>query len=162
MFRTPMSLDRANRYMTALAALLVVAVVVVTEAFGRTHHAPAALVVVVMALAWAMSPRALVVDEREVCIERRMWPALRIARGDITNAATVDSLGKKALRLFGVGGFFGSYGLFWSDTFGRFRLYGTHRGQAVVVVRKGTQLPVIVTPDDVAGTIEAIGPRPLT
>lgn len=156
-----MTLDRANRNLTLVAGLVIALVTVISLALGN-HQAwlVVAVVSIAMALSWAMSPRALVVDERELRVERRLWPALRVARSDIENAAPLDSLGKRALRLFGVGGFFGSYGLFWSDKLGRFRLYGTRRGQAVVVVRRGGLLPLVLTPDDVAGTIGAVDRRP--
>jgi hypothetical protein len=162
MFRTDMTLDRSNRIFTGIATVILVVVVVVAQCSGHTHPLALIGVVIALGLAWAMAPRALVVDDREVTIERRMWPALRFPREDIASAAPVVTLGKRALRLWGVGGFFGSYGLFWSDTLGRFRLYGTRRGQAVIVVRKGSLLPVVVTPDDVAGAINAIDTRPVT
>jgi hypothetical protein len=108
-----------------------------------------------------MSPRELVVDGGEVRIERRAWRPLCIPLASITSAAPLDRVGRRAVRLFGTGGFFGSYGLFWSDALGRFRLYATRRGQAVIVRRTGGALPIVVTPDDVAGAIAAIDRRPL-
>jgi hypothetical protein len=155
-----MTLDGKNRTLTIFAFALLVALFGASVVFSQVPPWAAAVLLVTLSLAWAMAPRALVVDDREVTIERRMWPALRIPREEIDNAAPIDHLGKRALRLFGVGGFFGSYGLFYSDKLGRFRLYGTRAGQAVIVVRKGTLLPLVVTPDDVGGAIEAIDTRP--
>jgi hypothetical protein len=54
------------------------------------------------------------------------------------------------VRLFGVGGFFGSYGLFWARGLGRFRAYATQSAPGVLVRRSGA-LPLIVTPDDADG-----------
>jgi Bacterial PH domain len=162
MFRSAMTLDRANRNLTIVAGVVIAAVTTIAATLGAGTRGLFAVGIVWVALlfSWAMAPVAVAVDERELRVERRFWPSLRVARGEIESAAPLDSLGRKALRLFGVGGFFGSYGLFWSDKLGRFRLYGTRRGQAVVVVRTGTLLPLVLTPDDVAGTIGAIDRRP--
>jgi hypothetical protein len=161
MFRTPMTLDRANRNLTLFVVLFAVAIVAGASLLSnRPLRLPVAAIAVTLALAWAMAPRALVVDGDELRIVRRMWPPLRIARADIERAAPIDHVGKRVARLFGVGGYFGSYGLFWSDKLGRFRLYGTRRGQAVIIVRRGRLLPLITTPDDVAGAIGAIDTRP--
>jgi hypothetical protein len=103
-----------------------------------------------------MSPCALVVDANEVRIVRRAWPPRRIARASVDTAAPIGSLGSFPLRLFGVGGFFGSYGLFSSGALGRFRLYSTRSGEAVIVRLNDGSLPVVVTPDDVAATVRAL------
>jgi hypothetical protein len=105
-----------------------------------------------------MSPHALVVEDDVLRIERRFWPALRVSLATIEKASPIASLGKGVLRTGGVGGFFGSFGLFRSDDLGWFRLYATRRGQAVVIRRNG-RLPIVVTPDDVGGTIDSVDPR---
>jgi hypothetical protein len=90
---------------------------------------------------------------------RRFFPPLRFALSEIESASPLDSAGTRVIRVFGVGGFFGSYGLFSSDKLGRFRAYATRRGQAVLVKRKSGLLPIVITPDDVAGAIDALDPR---
>jgi uncharacterized membrane protein YfcA len=161
MFRTQLSLDLANRVMTAGVAALVAAAFVLAE-WRPSGAGRVALAVVVgaLALSFMMAPRALVVEKGELRIERRLWAPLRVPLADIERAALLGSLGGGVLRLFGVGGFFGSYGLFRSTKLGRFRMYATHGGQAVLVTRKGGLLPLVITPDDVAGAIDAINPRP--
>jgi hypothetical protein len=159
-FRTPLTLDRPNRMLTFGVGALVAAVVAVVAATGSKAGIVAlGITVGALAVSWAMSPRALAVEGDEIVIERRLWPSLRFARCDVVSAGPLDSVGRKAARLFGVGGFFGSYGLFWSDKLGKFRLYATHAGQAVVVKRKEGLLPIVITADDVAGAIDAIDPR---
>lgn len=157
-----MTLDRRQRMMTgAVGVILAVALGVL--AVTGAHVASGWLVVlgVVLALSWAMSPRALVVDAGELRIERRAWRPLRIPLASVANASPLDRLGRGTFRLFGVGGFFGSYGLFSSSDLGRFRLYATRAGQALIVSRTGGALPIVLTPDDVAGAIGAIDRRPL-
>jgi hypothetical protein len=119
-----------------------------------------AVVVGALGLSFMMAPRALVVEAGELRIQRRLWAPLRVPLADVDSAAPLGSLGAGVLRLFGVGGFFGSYGLFWSAKLGRFRLYATRSGQAVLLTRKGGLLPLVMTPDDVAGAIDAIDRRP--
>jgi hypothetical protein len=161
MFRTTLSLDRANKTLTVVVGALVGAVAAVTLASGReAARLPLAFTLGVLALSFMMAPRALVVTDGQIRIERRLWRPLIVPLADVERASPIDSLGPRAMRLFGVGGFFGSYGLFSSEKLGRFRLYATHGGQAVLVTRRTGLLPIVVTPDDVAGTIAAIDPRP--
>jgi hypothetical protein len=160
MFRSALSLDRRNVVSTVFVGALVGAAVLASfrSDVGASWRA-VWIAVVVLAGAWAMAPRELVVEGGELRIERRLWPALRVPLADVERASPIDSLGKGVLRLGGVGGFFGSYGFFRSEKLGWFRLYGTRRGQAVLIARRGA-LPLVVTPDDVAGAIDAIDPRP--
>jgi hypothetical protein len=162
MFRTPMSLDKTQRTMTLLvSALLVVSFAVVVLVKAAVGLGVFGLLAVVLALAWAMSPTALVVEDGDLRIERRAWRAMRVPLAHVASAAPLSKLGPGTLRVFGVGGFFGSYGLFSNGELGRFRLYATHGGQAVLVRRTDGELPLVLTPDDVAGTIAAIEGRPL-
>jgi hypothetical protein len=162
MYRSPMTLDRKHRTLTAIVFGLVavsLAVVVVTGA--HVGLAVFSVLGVILGLSWAMSPRGLVVDGGELRIERRAWPPLRVPLASVASASPLDRVGEGTLRVFGVGGFFGSYGLFSNGNLGRFRLYATRVGQLVLVRRTGEQLPIVLTPDDVAGTIEALDRRPL-
>jgi hypothetical protein len=164
MFRTGMTLDRANRILTfVVSAVVLFAAVWVLAARPRFGGLPLALTGAVLLCAWAMSPRALIVDAGELQIVRRAWPSLRVPLAEIATAEPLDRLGAGTLRLFGVGGFFGSYGLFANAALGRFRLYATRRGPAVLLRRRSRQLPLVLTPDDAAGTLRALlgelGPR---
>ena len=161
MFRTPLTLDRTHRSLTILVGAILVAGFVVAAVTGRALGVGAVVsVAAALGLAWAMGPRELVVEGGELRVERRAWRPLRVPLAEVTSASPLSSLGARPLRLLGVGGFFGSYGLFWSRSLGRFRLYATRQGQAVLVRRGEGALPLVLTPDDVAGTIEALDPRP--
>lgn len=157
-----MTLDGRQRKMTGVVALIIAAALGATLMTGaHAGFGVVAVLFVVLGLSWAMSPCALVVDGGELRVERRAWRPLRIPLASVASASPLDSLGRGTLRVFGVGGFFGSYGLFSSSDLGRFRLYATRSGQAVIVRRSGGELPVVLTPDDVAGAIGAIDRRPL-
>ncbi len=156
-----MTLDQSQRRLTLLVfGLLVAAFAVVAYVGTLAGEGVFALLGVVLVLAWAMSPRALVVQGGELRVERRAWPPLRVPLSQVVSASPLGRMSGRTLRLFGVGGFFGSYGLFSNPDIGRFRLYATRGGQAVIVRRRGDELPLVLTPDDVAGTIDAIDRRP--
>jgi hypothetical protein len=156
-----MTLDRRQRVMTGIVGLILVAVLGGIAISGaRIGFVPLALLGVVLGVSWAMAPRALVVDGGELRVERRAWRPLRVPLASVVSASPLDRLGRGTLRVFGVGGFFGSYGLFSNGDLGRFRLYATRSGQAVIVRRTGSELPLVLTPDDVAGAIGAIDRRP--
>jgi hypothetical protein len=160
MFETRMSLDASHRNLTILTSTFVgIGAVVAARAGSRPGGAVFVFGCAVLLLAWAMAPRGVAVGDGELLVLRRAWPALRVPLATIREAAAVDSLGKRAIRLFGVGGFFGSYGLFSTDTLGRFRLYATRRGRAVILRRNDSKLPIVLTPDDVPGTLGAIQRR---
>ena len=148
--------------MTAgVGLLLAVSFAVVTVTGAHVGIGVFAILGIVLAASWAMSPVALVVDGGELRVERRAWRPLRVPLARVASASPLERLGAGTLRLFGVGGFFGSYGLHSNGDLGRFRLYATRSGQAVIVRRTGGQLPIVLTPDDVAGAIGAIDRRPL-
>jgi hypothetical protein len=161
MFRSPMSLDRTHRTLTITVAALAAALFIALSASPQLslfRNATIGLLAVVLLVCWAMSPRALVVDSGEIRIERRAWRPLCVPLASVSSAAPLEGVGPGTIRVFGVGGFFGSYGLFHNAVLGRFRMYATHRGQAVIVRRTGDALPLVVTPDDVAGSLRAIQP----
>jgi hypothetical protein len=154
-----MSLDGATRASTLLGLGVVAASLVLGLARapgGWSTFMPAALVVV-LGITWAMAPRGLVVTQNELRIERRAWASIRVPLASVERADALDWPSWRAMRLFGVGGFFGSYGVFHSESLGRFRLYATKRGRAVLVRTRSGQA-LVLTPDDVAGTIAAIHP----
>jgi hypothetical protein len=156
-----MTLDRLNRILTLfVCAIVTIGTLVALTARTGAGVLAFAIGLVTLAFAWAMSPCEVVVDKGELRVVRRAWPPLRVSLTAIAAAMPIESLGTRGIRLFGVGGFFGSYGLFSSNALGRFRLYATRRGQAVILRRTDEKLPIVLTPDDVAGTIRAIDRRP--
>ena len=61
----------------------------------------------------------------------------------------------KTVRLFGIGGFFGTFGLMWSRPLGRFRAYAT-RSTPSLLLRRHRALPLLVTPDDREALLAAL------
>ena len=156
MFRSPLSMDAMYRRLTIFVIVLLVAVfVTVWFTVGELALPVVGFVAVAMVISWAMAPRELVVEGDELRVERRAWRALRIPRSTIESAAALPGLSGRTLRIGGVGGFFGSYGLFTNGELGRFRLYATRRGNALIV-RRTSGLPIVITPDDVPAAVEAL------
>lgn len=153
-----MSLDRAHRT-TSVVVCALVAVVAIGVLTARSHVGAGVLVLVVGVLvgSWALAPRAIVVEAGELSIERRAWRPLRVPLATIEHADMIQRAGGRTLRLFGVGGFFGTYGLFWSDALGRHRMYATRAGGGVIV-RRRAGLPIVLTPDDAPGALAALQP----
>jgi hypothetical protein len=156
-----MTLDPARRGMTLFVGLIVGLVAASALLLPRTAISLVALiapllVLPVLGLAWAMSPCGVAVDTDELRVERRAWPAMRIPLSTVASVSLIDSPARGAVRLFGVGGFFGSYGVFTSGAIGRFRMYATRDGAAVILRRTAGELPIALTPDDAAATVNAI------
>ena len=161
MFRTTMTLDMTQRATTILVSALVAATIAAVVANGTRGGITGVLLVgATLALSWAMSPHGLVVDASEIRVLRRAWRPLRVPIASIASATSIDRRGDRVLRLFGVGGFFGSYGLFQGKELGRFRLYATRSGDAILLRRRGRALPIVLTPDDITGTLRALNRLP--
>jgi len=89
-------------------------------------------------------------------IERRGWRALEIPLGEIAALETEPAVRVlSTIRLFGVGGFFGRFGLTWSRTLVRFRAYATQNAPSLLVRRRGA-LPLLVMPDDPQALMAAL------
>jgi hypothetical protein len=174
MFRSPMPLDKSQWTMTlVVSGLCTLAMVALSITGSHASKAGLPVLFITLGLSWALSPCAVLVDSRELYVLRRAWWPLRVPLSSIASAAPLDGLGTRpdggsaaappippgTIRLFGVGGFCGSYGLFHNAALGRFRMYATRRGTAVLVRRHGDALPIVLTPDDVAGTIDALSRR---
>jgi hypothetical protein len=161
MRRFPMSLDAGNRRLTTVviglcAAVLGIQIAVCRPPFAWIPLLTGALLVPIMASCWALAPTALTIDGRTLRIERRGWRPLEIPLDDIARTDGVPSLRPLgAVRLFGVGGFFGSFGLMWSRSIGRFRAYATRSAPSLLLRRRGA-LPVLVTPDDPEAVVAAL------
>jgi hypothetical protein len=110
--------------------------------------------VTVIALAYAYSPRSFEISDGTFRVKRLIgdvvFPltSLRFVR----DANPGDFRG--CVRLWGSGGLFGYYGLFWSKALGKSTWYVTDRSKAVVVT-DGSQT-VLVSPEDRDGFVAAI------
>jgi hypothetical protein len=146
--------DRLTQIVSGGVVLLLVALPLLAMRAGAVAIFLGAASVAVLALAFAYSPRGFEISEGEFHVKRLIgdvtFPltSLRFVR----DATPADFCG--CVRLWGSGGLFGYYGLFWSKALGKSRWYVTDRSKAVVVT-DGSQT-VLVSPEDHDGFLAAI------
>jgi hypothetical protein len=144
----PASYDRRTKIISALVtAFLVVIAIAVQSVFA------AVLAIVVAALSYAYSPRGYRLTAGAILVKRPIGnvsiplDGIRQAR----RAEPGDLAG--SIRLWGSGGMFGYYGLFYTSGLGNSRWYVTN--QANLVVLLGDR-PAVLSPDDVDGFLAAV------
>jgi hypothetical protein len=105
--------------------------------------------------AWGLAPRAFEIGGGALRIVRNGWIRTTIRLADVRSAGEVGpEVLQGALRLVGVGGLFGSYGLFRSPALGPLRLDAT-RGTGLVLVRTA-RMAHVLTPDRPGEFVEAL------
>jgi len=148
--------DRALRVSTAFFVLLLLGVGVGVPWFvwRAAHGDPSALpgvllpllaVVVILPLAWALAPRALVLRGGSLVVDRPVRP-VEIPLGGIraVGRVTRQEVGGM-VRTWGSGGAFGYYGRYLCRGLGAVRLAATRRDGFVVIDADGARW--LVTPD---------------
>lgn len=103
-----------------------------------------AFVIAVLLGSWLYSPQHYILTEDTLVVKR---PArdIVINLSDISGVSPKDSL--PMLRLLGVGGLFGYYGLYCSNDLGRMYAYCTQQNHLVFIkTQKG--YPIIISPDE--------------
>ncbi len=146
----PASYDVTAKIVTALvlAAALGAAVVSHSLIIGF-------LLFLSICLAYAYSPRGYLCEGRSIVIKR--------LAGDVTipldslretRAAVKDDF-RGCVRLWGVGGLFGYYGLFRTYKLGQCSWYMTNRKKAIVVVTDAKT--ILVSPDDAEMFLSTVG-----
>lgn len=108
-----------------------------------------------------LTPRALTLTYDALHVDRLAWPAFRVPFRDILSVERGPQsrlFGRSVRRLFGVGGWFWSGGLFWAEGPGRVRAWLTRLGPTIVVHRR-SGLPMLLSVDDTDGFLEAMRAR---
>ncbi len=140
-----MTLDTMHRAVTGVVVLVLVgALALISFTPAPAKGAIVVLLVCVVMISFAYAPCALEVTDTEVRVLRRLAPPLRLPFSTIV-AVVPGSF--RGLRLFGSGGFFGSFGFYWQKGLGTYRRYATKLEPAVLLTRTAG-LPIVVTPDD--------------
>lgn len=109
---------------------------------------------------WLFAPQGYLCDERGVVV-RRAGPDVVIRWEEIESIEPTEGrvqwVRKASVRLAGVSGLFGWYGAFYRE--GKaYRMYAT-RLSPLVVIRRRDRWPVVLSPDDPDGFIEAVRER---
>jgi hypothetical protein len=116
------------------------------------------IIVLLILLAFAYSPRGYAIDSGSLIIKRlvgNIRMPLETLR-EVRAGAPADFTG--CIRLAGNGGLFGYYGLFRTAKLGKSSWYITNRSRTVIVRTDSKTL--VLSPDDVTGFLGAAGVRP--
>ncbi|HWQ55997.1 MAG TPA: PH domain-containing protein [Bryobacteraceae bacterium] len=143
------SYDLTAKIISALAVTVLAGVAIASQS------APAiAVSTVIILVTYAYSPRAYVVAERSIIVERLVGKA-RVPLEDVreVRAATSGDF-RGSIRLWASGGLFGYFGWFRTSTLGRSLWYLTNRRTAVIIVTDTRT--TLFSPDDVDGFLAAI------
>jgi hypothetical protein len=117
--------------------------------------AMAAVAASVAVAAWALAPRAFEIGDGAVRILRNGWFGTAIPLCEVRSAGEIGSDALEgAVRLVGVGGLFGSYGVFRSPLLGPVRLDAT-RSHGLVLLRTARRAHVL-TPERPREFVEVV------
>jgi hypothetical protein len=157
----PSSLDRFQMVMTTLALALGIGVPAgVAVTFVRLGLSPwllaptVLLVVVALGSAFAYRPLGVEVATSAITVKRPLG-GKDIPFGEIQEITGAVEWPSKSIGVFRSGGFFGTYGVFWAPSWGRFEAWTT-RKQPLVVVRLRDDRRVLLSVDDLAGFLAAV------
>jgi hypothetical protein len=156
------SLSRSQRISTAmllicLACTFAVVAVMIVRDSGLVRDAlflliPLAPVAVLLAETQRYAPKQYAVSPDGIAIVRRNGKRIVLPRNEVTAVEATEV--KRCIRGCGVGGWFGSWGYFWSPALGGFRAYVTDFSKPVLVRTRSKGL-YVVSPDDRDGFVAA-------
>ncbi|HWR51499.1 MAG TPA: PH domain-containing protein [Bryobacteraceae bacterium] len=144
------SYDRSTKIISA-----VVCVFLLVSSLAAQQVFVSVISVVIVALAFAYSPRGYIISSSGTITVRRLIGNVRFPLEGVREArrTTADDV-RGSVRLWGSGGMFGYYGLFRTSKLGKCWWYVTNRQNIVVLITDaGTAL---LSPDDVDGFLGAI------
>ncbi len=142
--------DGTTKAVSAVVCVLLLVVAVMVHVIFV-----AAIVPLLLLAMFAYSARGYAVTE-DVIVIRRWIGNIRIPLSAVREArpATTDDF-RGSIRVWGSGGVFGYYGLFRTSRLGRCYWYLTDRQRSVVV--RTAEKTYLVSPDNVAGFVAAVG-----
>ncbi|HXP89260.1 MAG TPA: PH domain-containing protein [Bryobacteraceae bacterium] len=141
--------DRTTKILSAVVCVFLLSLAAVIQ-----NVIVAIVSILVIALAYAYSPRGYTIADRSVLIKRPIGN-VRVPLDDVREARPASSDDYSGcIRLWGSGGLFGYYGLFRTDKLGRCTWYATDRSRAVVLITAAKT--ALFSPDDVEGFLAAI------
>lgn len=104
---------------------------------------------------WAFAPRGFVVGNGRLRILRNGWVSVTVPLAEIRSVSLLDAdVLRGSLKLLGMRGLFGYYGLYRSPVLGSYRLHAT-RGSGLVLVRT-QQHNHVLTPEPAEDFVEVL------
>jgi hypothetical protein len=107
----------------------------------------------ILAFTFARAVRGYSVQDGAIHVHRLGW-AKQIDLDDVQDVEIAPGVMTGSIRTFGNGGLFAFTGWYRNSTLGSYRAYAT-KGDNTVVLRT-TGGPIVITPDDPAGFVEAV------
>lgn len=152
------SMDRTTKTLTILVPLLLFFTVFIPSftknTFGSIdflNPSPVDIfpfgLILILVITYGFSPKAYALDDRQLIIYRPFQNKLYATEGILTVSLVDKKDLKKSIRVFGVGGLFGYFGLFRNSRYGTMIWYATRRDQFVVIERANGRT-IVLTPDD--------------
>jgi hypothetical protein len=108
------------------------------------------------------APRAVRLDATKLSIERLALGDVVVPLRDITGVEAgpfLSMLGSDVRRVVGNGGFLGFTGLYHVKNVGLVRCWATRLEEPTVLVRRGSERPLLLGVDDAAGLLQALQTR---
>jgi hypothetical protein len=152
------SMDRTTKTLTILVPLLLFFTVFIPSftknTFGSIDFLNPSPVdvfpfglILILVITYGFSPKAYALEDRQLIIYRPFQNKLYATEGILTVSLVDKKELKKSIRVFGVGGLFGYFGLFRNSRYGTMIWYATRRDQFVVIERANGRT-IVLTPDD--------------
>lgn len=111
--------------------------------------------IIILLLTYGFSPKRYGLQDRQLVIYRPFQNKI-YATEDMHSVSIVSKEEMKgSMRVFGVGGLFGYFGLFRNSRYGTMIWYATRRDQFVVIERSNGRT-IILTPDDPNSFVQEI------
>jgi len=104
------------------------------------------------------APRAYIVTPSHVVVHR-LGPDVKVPRDRIRHVQPIPGRLRAPLRLWGAAGFLGAWGWYYNRDLGVFRAYVTRKDQTVIL-RLTESKPLVLSPDDPEGFLEALAEAP--
>lgn len=153
------TLDKAAKLLTIGMPVLLIGFVIGPKLWSTPVNGSAAILVSIILgftsiIAYALSPTSYEIKEDRVIIHRPLKD-LVIHRSEIEEVHQMED-GKlaRSMRLFGSGGLFGYFGLFWNREFGTMTWYATRRDQAIMITTSSHK-KLVITPDETDAFMQA-------
>jgi len=138
-----------------ICVFVVCPLVLINSLGSVTGTAVALIIPLIFLTALLFAPRSYVINDREIII-RRLGADIKLPLSQIDEVKCITrrQVGMFPLRTFGVGGFAGYYGKYWSKKLGSFNAYLTN-GNDLVLIRCKNNRKYLISPqrpDDFVNT----------
>jgi hypothetical protein len=153
------TLDKTSKLFTIGMPVLLIGFAIGPKLWSTPVNGSAAIIgsiilVFTYIITYALSPTSYEIKEDSMIIHRPLKDVI-IHRSEIVEVHQMEE-GKlaRSMRLFGSGGLFGYFGLFWNKEFGTMTWYATRRDQAMMIITSSPK-KLVITPDETDAFMQA-------